>query len=186
MKPSYIVNILLLAGLLVSGRTLAAPSQSMIDEDMMSTRAKQPFGAYLSILGDPHPTLAGANVAYNAFDFLRATAGLGRVSMSVSVPDASGDFIEEEVASVTSLGVSTKFFVPGWNFSPTIGLGYTHVFFSNVDVASIGSDNLYTNVGVDWQTESGFYVGAGMNVSLTGSAPTAPYLNLGWFLDFTS
>jgi len=129
-------------------------------------RLTKRLGAYVGVLGDPHPTLFGFNVAYNVLDYLRASIGYGSVSV--------GDL------SLTTIGAAAKFMVPGWNLSPTGTLGYSHVSMNGF-VADYGENNIYVGLGGDWQAGNGFNLGAGFNVSLNGAAPTAPYLNVGMF-----
>jgi len=143
-------------------------------ETEMSVRSERKIGAYLSLLGEPHPTLLGVNVGYNFLDYLRASLGYGEVSVGM------GD-VE---ASMSSLGVLGKASVPGWSFSPTLALGYTRVFTSSNLETNLGENNIYTQLGLDWQSKTGFNLGLGVNVSLNGAAPAAPFLNLGWFFDY--
>ncbi len=137
-------------------------------------------GAFLGVLGDPFPTLVGVNLAYNVFDFLRATAGLGQVSASVG----------NSSASATTVGAGARFLVPGWSLSPVAGLSLAYVGYSStggaLSVGGFDSGGLhaYASLGIDWQTASGFNVGAGYNLSTKAGVGGMPYLNLGWFSDF--
>ncbi|MBC7397358.1 MAG: hypothetical protein H7333_07930 [Bdellovibrionales bacterium] len=149
----------------------------------LSHRSDKKMGAYLGLLGDPHPTVLGLNIAYNALDFMRASIGFGQVSVSSLRVNQNGQLATEET-SMTTIGVGSRFFVPGWSFTPTAGVGYSHVFLSSnaVSISDYKANNIYVNAGFDWQATSGFNLGAGMNVSVNGAAPTAPYINLGYFL----
>ena len=143
-------------------------------------RAEKRLGTYLGILGDPHPTVLGANVAYNWLPFLRASLGFGQISVTSMSFNQNGFATEEK--SMTTIGTAAKFMVPGWNLTPTASLGYSHVFFSEgITSTDFRANNIYMGFGGDWQAESGFNMGAGLNVSLNGAAPSAPYLNLGMF-----
>lgn len=146
-----------------------------------SNRMKRRAGGYVGLLGDPFPTLVGLNVAYNVFDFMRATVGLGKVSASVGTAEATA----------TTIGGGARFFVPGWSFSPVVGLSTAYVSVSQTDGMSISVKNfetsgmhLYGTVGFDWQSPSGFNVGAGYNLSFKSGVGGLPYINLGWYLDF--
>jgi hypothetical protein len=127
------------------------------------------IGAYLGILGDPSPTLLGLNAAYNATDFLRAHAGWGNVSASGPAGDVS----------VNTLGLGVNAMWPGQDLTPVLGLSYSHLFTSGI-ITEFELNNVYATIGGDLQTEVGFNLGFGFNVSLTDSI-TLPYINLGWF-----
>lgn len=141
-----------------------------------SNRSKKKIGGYVGILGDPAPTLLGINAAYNLTDYLRLTAGFGQVKASVTLNGASSD------QSMTTLGAGAKLLYPGWSLSPVLSLGYSHV---SIDaggiVADVAANNVFMGVGMDWQAESGFNFGLGLNVAVSGASGTLPYVNLGWF-----
>lgn len=158
----------------VSSASASAPANN---------REARRLGAYLGILGDPHPTGIGVNLAYNVLRFMRASVGFGKVSTGASISvDGSGASVSEE--SQTTIGFATKFMMPDWNLTPAVTLGYSHVSVSDgmLVVSDYKSNNIYTGIGADWQAESGFNLGAGLNISLNGGAPTAPYINVGYFL----
>ncbi len=145
-----------------------------------SNRMRRKAGVYLGVLGDPFPTLIGVNLAYNAFDFARFTAGLGQISASLG--NAS--------ASATTLGGGARFFVPGWSLSPVAGLSFAYVAVSQsggtaITVANFTTSQalIYGNIGVDWQAASGFNVGLGYNLSFMSGLGGLPYINLGWYFD---
>ena len=142
-------------------------------------RTHTKFGTYLSILGDPAPTLVGINAAYNLTDFLRLHAGYGQVSVTDSV-SLNGSQFTSSTASMTTLGGGALAMVPGWNLTPVAGLSYSHVFLSGSGIFSVSPDNVYATVGVDWQAHSGFNLGAGFNMALAGQS-SGGYVNLGWF-----
>lgn len=141
--------------------------------DSSSNRMHKKLGAYMSLLGDPSPTLVGVNAAYNVTDYMRVNAGFGHVSASLG----------DESASLTTVGAGAKFFVPGWNFTPVLGANLAYAAFSgDTSVGGLTSTGLnpYLSVGFDWQARSGFNMGLAMNISLAG-ADSNPCLNLGWF-----
>lgn len=187
---SLIVGILTFASVTAQAAPKASQQiapQSIAKEDTSSSlelshRSEKKIGAYLGILGDPHPTVLGMNAAYNLFDFMRVSVGMGKVSVTTMTLNNSGFATEEK--SITTLGIASKFLVPGWNVTPSIGLGYSHVFLSDglsLDNTDYKANNIYTSLGVDWQSQGGFNLGAGANVSINGAAPFAPYINLGYF-----
>jgi hypothetical protein len=149
-----------------------------------SARTQHKIGAYLGLLGDPHPTLAGFNLAYNLNDMMRASIGVGKVTVgsSVSVGDEG---ISSAESSVTTVGAAMKFMVPGWNLTPSGSLGLSKVSIQNngpIEIEGYKSTNIYLGLGGDFQSDGGFNVGAGLNVSMNGGAPSAPYINFGYFL----
>jgi hypothetical protein len=147
-------------------------------------RSSKRMGVYVGVLGDPHPTLAGVNLAYNLSPMMRASVGYGKVTVSsaaISITDdgISGSSTEE---SMTTLGAAMKFLVPGMNLSPSATVGYSHIALSdNLIIEDYKANNFYLGLGADWQGESGLNLGAGMNLSMNGAAPSAPYFNLGYF-----
>lgn len=147
-----------------------------------NNREMKRLGAYLGILGDPHPTGIGLNVAYNVASFMRASVGFGKVTTGAAISmDGNGNIAADE-SSTTTIGFATKFMIPSWNLTPSASLGYSHISISdNTIVADYKSSNIYLGLGGDWQAESGFNLGAGLNLSLNGGAPTAPYINVGVF-----
>lgn len=154
-------------------------NKTQAEVKLSENRLNKKLGAYLGILGDPHPTVIGVNVAYNVNEYLRASLGFGKISAStIDLNDPTG-FTD---TSMTTIGAAAKFLMPGWNFSPSASLGYSHVFFDGMLAdADYKSNNIYLGLGGDWQAESGFNLGAGLNVSINGGAPTAPYINVGMF-----
>lgn len=182
MKSSPTIRMALAAVAFTLATIAHAENQSVSDASKFSNRDEKKFGAYLGILGDPHPTVLGINVAYNVNDYLRASAGFGQITVTSGISiDDSGMSTQE--TTMTTVGTGAKFFVPGWSLSPTAGLAYSHVFMSgdNTDIIDYKSNNFSTSLGFDWQTRGGFNMGGGMNLSLNDAAPTAPYINLGWF-----
>jgi len=173
--------------LLLNSAALAADQSSTSDSqapapESESNRLDHRLGAYLGILGDPHPTILGLNVAYNVTDFLRASAGAGQVSATSSLSIANDGSVSSQTQSMTTLGVAAKFLVPTWNLTPTASLGYSHISITDGSVfTDYKSNNLYVGIGGDWQAKSGFNLGAGMNISMNGAAPSAPYINVGYF-----
>jgi len=182
MKNQNIVPIFLVVLLSNFPNMVKAEDQNLktqTEVNLSENRISKRFGAYLGILGDPHPTVVGVNVAYNVFNYLRASIGFGKISATTIDLSGSNGLTE---TSMTTLGASAKFLVPGWNLSPSASLGYSHISFNGLLADSdYKTNNFYLGIGGDWQAQSGFNMGAGLNVSLNGGAPTAPYLNIGMF-----
>lgn len=149
------------------------------EERAPSSRMNKRYGLYLGLLGDPFPTLLGLNAAVNATDFLRATAGWGRIT--------GGS--ENDRVTIDTIGFGVKLLVPGNNLSPVVGLNWAKVSFegdldpSDEDVQGFraSDDHFYVNAGLDWTARGGFYLAGGLNISLRGGVPLIPYLNLGAF-----
>lgn len=167
--------------------SVAATTHARVEQtsttEMTSDRMIKRAGAYLGVLGDPFPTLVGVNLGFNIFDFLRVHGGVGKISSSTSFGTSSVS------ASATTVGAGARLFVPGWNLSPTLGLGAAAVLYTS-DGAAIrvqGFDasgaHVYGSFGLDWQTASGFNLGLGYNISFRSGIGGLPYLNLGWFTD---
>ncbi len=170
-----------LAVAVISGSVFGDNRSSVASsETAASNRMLRKAGVYLGLIGDPFPTLVGVNLAYNAFDFARFSAGLGRVSATLGTSEASA----------TTVGAGAKFFVPGWSLSPVAGMSFAYVSVSQsgagtVSVKNFGSSaaHVYATLGLDWQAASGFNVGAGYNLSFASGVGGLPYLNLGWYFD---
>ena len=88
-----------------SGKVLAAGTSAE------EVRLNHPIGAYLALWGDPFPALWGANIAYNVYDFVRLTAGVGTDSTTH--------------VTATTFGMGAKLFVPNWALSPVVGLNWS-------------------------------------------------------------
>jgi hypothetical protein len=165
--------------------TKAEATNNSTSTTVESNRMKNRAGAYLGLLGDPYPTLVGVNLAYNVFDFMRVSAGFGKIS-------ASASFGSTEVSSsATTIGGTVRFMVPNWSLTPTAGLGFSHVSISDDAGVTVSVKNftesashLYGNFGFDWQSSGGFNVGAGYNYSFKSGIGGAVYVNLGWYFDF--
>ena len=190
-KENMIINskalgfsLLLLAAVTANSVSHAMPSEgTSTATSEVSHRSEKKIGAYLGLLGDPHPSILGFNAAYNVLDYMRASVGFGRVSVSTMTLNNQGALATQDT-SMTTIGVGSRFFLPGLSLTPTAGLGYSHVFFSSTGnfASDYKANNIYVNAGFDWQAANGFNMGGGLNVSMNNAAPTAPYLNLGYFL----
>lgn len=144
-----------------------------------SNRSKQKLGLNLGLLGDPFPTLVGFNVNYNVTDFVRATAGYGSVSATVT----GGKL------TASTFGAGARFMMPDWNLTPVVGISWATVSVTAEGTGVIGdvggfsgsASHMYMTFGFDWQTGSGFNLGAGYNYSLKSGVGGLPYVNLGWY-----
>lgn len=136
-----------------------------------SNREAHKWGGYISILGDPSPSIFGLNVGYNLNSMLRVHAGYGEVKVS--------DIFTGVETSMTSIGAGIDAFWPEWNFTPVVGLSYTHVAVDG-DGFDVAASNITAKIGFDWTTKGGYMLGAGIQVALSGDGD-GPYVQTGWF-----
>src|SRR4051812_30156988 len=73
-----------------------------------NVRSYRPIGVYATLWGEPFPSLVGANLSYNVYDFARVSAGIGSDST--------------DRLRASTMGVGMKLFVPSLPLSPTVGL----------------------------------------------------------------
>lgn len=142
-------------------------------------RASNKFGIIVGI-DTPFPTVFGGNVAFHLGDFARISGGYG--SISATSLDAK--------LEASTLGGAFNVFIPSWNLSPTVGVGYAQVDVKVTGTAAATLDvggfkasdsHTYLTYGLDWVASSGFHFGLGMNTSLKTGVGSLFYLNLGWF-----
>jgi hypothetical protein len=163
------------------------PAQSIQEE--VSNRMGHRLGLYLGV-GEPAPALLGMNAAYNVTDFFRASAGFGKVSAVSGISiDGSGSMATTE-SSATTVGFGGKLFVPGWNISPTAGLGFAHLSYSGTPgFFSVGGfkesgNHVYASLGADYQAKSGFNAGLGLTQSFRSDVGTHFTVTAGWYVDW--
>lgn len=175
-------RILLLAAAF-AGPAFAAPELSTKTLAGRSNRGLLSAGVYLSIMGDPYPSLAGANLAINVLDFLRLTAGIGGYTGAAGSSLGAGS----TAAAATSYAAGLRALMPGWSFSPMVGVSYTHLHMTsgpaNANVQGFGASGeyWYASMGLEWQSPNGFNVGAGCNVAMLATGTALPYINIGYF-----
>lgn len=161
--------VLALMIMLLEPAAFAAEQSSNADVD--SNRSQKKLGAYISV-GEPMPAIVGANLAYNFTDYLRASAGYGSISVLGS--------------SANIFGVGVRGMVPGWNFTPTIGVHWAEVMVNGLSIGGFdeSGSHFYTTFGFDWQTGGGFNLNAGYEVSLRSATGSGIYLGIGWFVNW--
>lgn len=176
------MKVLFAALVLASANAFAAPTSTMKADDV-SNRAEKPWGVALA-LGAPHPSLAGITGSYNLNDWSRAEVAYGSVQVTSGWTfDENG--MHEEKASIDTLGAGIKFFVPGWNFSPTGGLHVSSLTYSGdglVEVQGYKKSGVYAygTVGADWLSADGYSVNFGANIALGGGSGGG-YAGVGYF-----
>jgi hypothetical protein len=150
---------------------------------MPSPRDQRKIGAYASI-GTPFPTLTGLNLAYNLNKDTRVFLGYGETTVATSISiNASGAAVSESKVNVIGLGAN--YFMTDWSFRPTIGATVSQVSFSGEGDMSLNGVNkagtvLSSQLGFDWQGESGYEVGLGYQLGLN-VASSSVYINTGYF-----
>ncbi|HUP56904.1 MAG TPA: hypothetical protein VM598_05580 [Bdellovibrionota bacterium] len=173
---------LIALALVMSGTALAAEAPNQVSTEI-SNRMSRRLGFYLGV-NEPAPVLVGMNAAYHLTDFLRASAGFGKVTTTTGITlDQNG--LSTTEASETTMGVAVRGYMPGWNLTPSVGLGFANVSYAGIlsDVAQGGS-HLYASVGADYQARSGFNAAAGIQQSFKSSFGTNVYVTAGWFVDW--
>lgn len=153
-----------------------------------SNRSGKKIGLYTGVLNEPSPSLLSLNAAYNVTDYMRATVGIGKISVS----GLSFDGSPAPEASATTIGAGAKFMIPGWSLTPTAGVHAATLIYSGTEgMLSIGGfeksgSHVYVSAGIDYQGANGFNFGVGINQSLRSGIGSSTYLNLGWFFDWLS
>lgn len=87
---------------------LGAPA-ALAEERPESSRMAKRYGLYLGLIGDPFLTIFGLNLAAHAADFLRVTAGWGRITADSHDVD-TGEKLQDLTAD--TVGVGVKFLAP--------------------------------------------------------------------------
>jgi hypothetical protein len=161
----------------ISMTAKAEVSQTLKMEKPGSNRQSNKMGITTGF-GSPFPSLLGWNFNYHVTDFLKATAGYGQIK--VTAMDAE--------ASVTTIGGGVDAYVPGWSFSPTLGLHASKVNVTKSEGAEItvqgveeSANIFYAQAGLDWQAQGGFNIGVGQVLGLSGGKASGSYLNIGWY-----
>lgn len=157
------------------------------EEGEISTRAGNPekkYGLYLGI-GNPYPTLIGVNAAYNISPNLRASLGYGQIDVTSSM-NVSGGTVTSSTVSAKTYGAGVEYLFLETHFRPITGLhaGYLQVSGDgDISLNNLKKNSafLYANAGFDWLTNSGFQLGAGVNVNVAGGSGAGIYLNSGYF-----
>ncbi len=185
-KPKFL-NALFLIGCLIAGAAFGAEKQAAKNESNESYRMSRRAGMYLAY-GDPYPTVLGVGAAYQITDFLRAQAGFGKISVTTGI-NISGNGITTTEATATTFGVGLKGMVPGWNFTPTVGMHFSTLSYSGTGGLSVGGftqsgSHIYTSLGFDWQTQQGFNLTGGYQLSFKSGVGGGLYLGAGWFVDW--
>jgi hypothetical protein len=178
MKSSLRVTIILAALLSVAQGATAATENSV---STSAGKAPRPYGGTVG-LGSPFPGLLGINVHKNLTADWRATAGYSEIEVTTGF----GPFVEKVKATTIALGAQRLF--TDWAVRPVVGLhaGYFKVKATKgAEIDMQGFDKstalAYSNMGIDWTSQSGFNMGTGMNVGVAGGSGASFYANIGRF-----
>jgi hypothetical protein len=154
----------------------------------VSYRMEHRLGLYIGY-DDPAPATVGINAAYNITDFLRASIGWGKETVTTGISlDQNG--VSTTEATENTIGIAAKAMMPGWNLTPTLGLGWAHVALSGAGnnladgFSGDGGSHVYFTGGADYQAKSGLNAAAGVRTSLKSGVGTSVYVTAGWFVDW--
>lgn len=173
-------------------------------------REAHPFGLFWSG-NENYPGTAGVNIGINASNFMRFTTGVSifhdapgsafetipntLIALMVYMITAGNTPIEDTMefltgdstppASLFGYGAGVEFLVPGWQWSPSLGVHYTGFDVSNqaMEFTDGHHDHIYYSLGIDYQAESGFLFALGglyapnLNIEVL---QYRGYLRLGW------
>ncbi len=181
-KYAIVLGCLIGTSAFAAGREKTQP-QTVTDESYRMARRAGMYVAY----GDPYPTVLGVGVAYQLTDFLRAQAGFGKISVTNGITISASGITTQE-SSATTVGLGLKGMVPGWNFTPTVGLHFSHLSYSSSGISVGGftesGSHVYTSLGFDWQAQGGFNLTGGYQLSFKSGIGGGLYLGAGWFVDW--
>ncbi len=153
-------------------------------------RMERQFGLVLGLISDPFISEFGFSADYNVAHSLRLTGSLGflYIPNSAQATYVNGTETSSGGATLagTSFGFGVKALVPGWEFSPVIGLNLaqTSLYIPPIFGTTGSSYNLlliYANAGFDYQAKDGFDFGFGFDEALNISLIPIPGLNIGKF-----
>ena len=160
----------LIISLILIGSISVFADDAGMSQTTARSREEKKLGMYVSILGDPFPSIYSVNGAYNINDHFRANLGVGM------------KFVIAAYGGYTFGGGIKYFFLPNSNFSPVAGVNLTTIITENPRSGSRSADLMgSTNLGIDWQLASGLDLGAGANLAESSGLVVIPYINLGWF-----
>lgn len=148
------------------------------------TRSIPKIGVGLSI-GNPYPSILGLSGSVQITDDLRARVGYGEVEVTSSI-SFSDEGVSSQSIKAQSYSAGAEYF-----FLPTKVRGVVGAHLGYFNVSGEGSFSMqgmsetsafmYSNLGFDWLSSSGFNVGAGFNLAYLGASGAGFYLNSGWF-----
>ena len=147
-------------------------SQEVVNE---LNRMKKQTVVSLAI-NNPAPASFGVNLSYALNPMIKLEAGTG---------DATTIFGPK----LSAMGAGAIFTYPEWNWTPTAGLHASVVSFSDNGFSSssingVGKSGtlVYGSLGMEYQSNSGFNIGLGMNMPFGGMNSTT-YISTGWGFD---
>jgi hypothetical protein len=142
---------------------------------------------------DPFPAVVGFGVRWNAQDWLQLGGDFG-----YGDPE-TGSFAKNPWSTYAG-ALSAKLGVPGWNLTPTLGVGHSWIWLKGRDAWTGARAQLRTftwDLGLAWQSWGGMSVAAGVHLPMGQGAErvaaafgtpesergwlrTMPYVSVGW------
>ncbi len=150
---------------------------SSVSEAKKNNRTARRFGIIAAYFGEPFPSNLSATLAYHLSRLITLQVGAG-----YSYGTLKG----------RTLGGAIGFAVPGWNLSPTMGLGFSRFFSDGVlsyrsplssQAFSIApfTSHFYLNLSLIYQSKRGIYLSSGLNYSFNSTVGFLPYFAVGKF-----
>lgn len=148
-----------------------------------SLRMEKPYALTIGI-GAPMPSIGGLNFGYNIRDWVRPQIGYGEIEVTTGISFGETS-INLERKKATTISAGADFMVPGWNLTPVAGLHVANLSMEGKGQLEVqgfkkSGTHVYSNIGLDWQAQSGFKIGGGYQVVLSGPSASGSYLNAGW------
>lgn len=180
-KSKIIFTSIIFLGLAISVQATAATGSTSTE---LKERSMPQIGVGISI-GNPYPSILGLTGSVQITEDLRARVGYGEVEVTSSL-----SFTDQGLTSQTTKAQS---YSAGAEYlfldTKVRGVAGAHLAYFNVSGEgtfslqgmSESTAFMYSNLGLDWVSRSGFNLGAGMNVAYLGASGTGFYINTGWF-----
>src|SRR5258708_49747 len=188
MKPTSTLRPWFPLFLVMGALTLVSVAHGADSGGTASYRMEKKAGLYISY-GDPSPTLIGVSAAYSPTDFLKLSVGYGKLTQTTGIDISGSGTLTTTEASATTFRLGVKALLPGWYLTPTLGLHGAHISSSGTGGLKLGGFNdsgshVYTSFGFDWQTQTGFDLAGGYQLSFKPGVGGNVFLSAGWFVDW--
>lgn len=150
----------------------------------ISSESKHRYGAMVG-LGKPYPTLLGLIGAYNLTNNWRASVAYGELEVTTGV-NFNGNSMQTEKTTARTYGAGMEYLFLDLPVQGVAGLhaGYFDVKGKGklkLDGFDSPTGYLYSNLGIDWITDSGYQLGGGINLAFAGATGSGFYINTGYF-----
>lgn len=176
MKIFFVTLILISSAISLAQTSTTTTTTTTAPTD---SRAVHTFGIELTEQGD-NVGLPSTFVAlgFNLVDAFRISAEYGATNVNPPPRNLDLPYTPSNSTTQSFLGGRAALFVPGWNFSPTIGAAYIHGFPRDF---VLPADYYDANLGLEWQMPIGLTLGGGLKVTYNTTSETVGYLQGGWF-----